>query len=101
MNLKEENFIMLGQILGCYFHQDWANEFDNDSDAIATIVQEESKDRLKLCVSEIDLLLSKLYTDDDLRKVMVDKIGCYFDPKASGSSYAEWIFKVRYAFERK
>ena len=48
----------LNQLLGCYFHQDWPDEFDDDTAALNAIVEIESKEQIAEGVVEIDMLLS-------------------------------------------
>jgi hypothetical protein len=45
---------ILEQLLGCYFHQDWLEEFDNDISALDAIVNSEPSEYLQACIKEID-----------------------------------------------
>jgi hypothetical protein len=47
---------ILEQLLGCYFHQDWLEEFDNDISALDAIVNSEPSEYLQACIKEIDAL---------------------------------------------
>lgn len=88
----------LGQLLGCYFHQDWPSEFDSDEVAIQAIVDSEPKEKVLAGVREIDALLAASLSDAEIRTLMIETAGCYFDPGSVGMSYSEWLMRVRQKF---
>lgn len=93
-----ENLEALGQLLGCYFHQDWTDEFDSDEAAFQVIVDSEPKERLLAGVKEIDALLAASLPEDELRSLMAGPAGCYFDPGSEGLTYEQWLKRVRQKF---
>jgi hypothetical protein len=88
----------LGQLLGAYFHQDWLDEFENEHAAIDAIVQGEPAEQVAEAVQEIDKLLAGALPESELRKVMVDCVGCYFDPSSNREGYADWLKHLRQIF---
>lgn len=98
MNMNSQNIDVLGQLLGCYFHQDWPDEFKNADQAIQAIVEGEPREQLIVGAKAIEELLEVKRSDADWRTIMTDKIGCYFDPESEGLTYAAWLRKVREAF---
>lgn len=95
-----EKIDALGQLLGCYFHQDWPEEFDSEISALQSIVEAEPKEQISAGITEIDTLLSALLTEDELRTILIDKAGCYFDPGSLGLTYQQWLQRVRAEFVR-
>lgn len=96
MTYEKQN--ALAQLLGCYFHQDWPEEFDSDVSALKAIVESEPKELLSAGVLEIDTLLAVLPPEDELRAILIDKVGCYFDPSSQGITYEHWFRRVREIF---
>ena len=100
MTMPAEDIDVLGQLLGCYFHQDWPDEFESADQAIQAITESESREQLLRGAKAIDRLLVVERSEADWRIVMTDKIGCYFEPDSEGLKYAAWLRKVRDAFLR-
>lgn len=90
-----ENVEALGQLLGCYFHQDWPDEFDGDESALQAIIATESREQIQAGIIEIEMLLALGLSEDQLKEILVNKVGCYFDPESQGATYAQWLRKVR------
>lgn len=88
----------LEQILGCYFHQDWIDEFESDEAALRAIIESETTEQIRSGVKGIDELLASGLPEDQLKAILIDKAGCYFDPGAIGITYETWLKKVRNDF---
>jgi hypothetical protein len=43
---------------------------------------------------EIDFLLRAGLTDRELRAILVDQVGCFFEPSALGLNYTQWLDRV-------
>lgn len=93
-----EKLIALGQLLGCYFHQDWLDEFDDDEAAFRAIVASEPKEQLLASVKEIDVLLAASLPESELGALVTERAGCYFNPGSVGFTYEQWLRKVRQKF---
>lgn len=85
----------LGQLLGCYFHQDWVDEFDSDASALQLIVESEPKEQLAAGVDEIDALLAASLPENELIAILTDQVGCYFNPSSEGITCKQWLARVR------
>ena len=95
MNEKTE---ALGQILGCYFHQDWPDEFESEESVLRAIIESETIEQIRAGVVEIDMLLAAHLPENELREILVNMIGCYFNPESQGISHEQWLKKVREKF---
>lgn len=93
--MMNENFDILRQLLGSYLHQDWPCEFETDVEAIRTIVETEPHDLVVAALREVEKLLSTPLSESNLRWIMENELGCYFDPIAIGMSYKDWLERVR------
>ncbi len=89
---------VLGQLLGCYFHQDWTDEFDSDASALQSIIESEPEEQLAAGVDEINDLLAASLSEDDLAAILTGQVGCYFDPGSEGITYEQWLKRVREKF---
>ena len=96
MTLKKFN--ALHQLLGSYFHQDWLDEFADESEALQKIIESEPREQLMAGTKEIDLLLASALSEDGLKAILVDDLGCYFDPVSDGMSCEIWLKQVREKF---
>lgn len=97
--MKSE-FNNLGQIMGCYFHQDWPYEFDNDIDVLQTIVKSEPREKIIASINEIDELLLKAPPEDELKTILLEEIGCYFEPSSQEITCKQWLKRVREIFSK-
>ena len=91
----DNRFPALTQLLGAYFHQDWADEFETDTSALAALVTGEPKSRLAEGAKEIELLLNSHLSESDLGAVLVEHIGCYFEPASIGFGQVDWLRRVQ------
>lgn len=89
---------MLVQLMGCYFHQDWLEEFPDDLAALHAIVEEVPKEQIIEGLVEIEHLRNAGLHEDELSAILVDRIGCYFAPDSQGLSYGQWLHRVRNVF---
>ncbi|HZF41808.1 MAG TPA: contact-dependent growth inhibition system immunity protein [Sphingomonadaceae bacterium] len=83
-----------GQLFGSYFHQDWVDEFVTDDAAVQAMLESEPKEALAAARNEIRGLLASDLSDAELKMVMTDEVGCYFEPKSNGQTYREWLSEV-------
>lgn len=68
--------------------------------ALQSIVEAEPKEQISAGIAEIDALLSVPLTEGELRTILIDKAGCYFDPTSLGITYQQWLKRVREEFAR-
>lgn len=86
-----EHFDELGQLISCYFHQDWMDEFKSYLAAIEAIRTSETEKRIAESRKEIRDLLAGEPSESDLRSILIDQIGCYFQPHSIGLDYRLWL----------
>ena len=93
--LNHTNFDALKQLLGCYFHQDWPEEFDSDVAVAIAMVTNEPAELIAKGASEIDSLLRGGFGEDELRTIVVEQTGCCFEPVSEGLGYMRWLYRLR------
>ncbi|MDR0781275.1 MAG: hypothetical protein LBF16_11375 [Pseudomonadales bacterium] len=79
------------QLFGAYLHQDWADEFGSDDEAVQAMIDLELPETLVEASREIREMLSTQASDTELAAIMTDEVGCYFDPASKGQTYREWL----------
>ncbi|MBV4504785.1 hypothetical protein HU751_007975 [Pseudomonas sp. BW13M1] len=88
-------FSVLSHLLGCYFHQDWPEEYFNSAEALRSMLVDERKEVLVAGVREIDELLDFSFSEEALEYIVVREVGCFFAPDSEGLDYAGWLRMVR------
>jgi hypothetical protein len=99
--MTRKKLSVLNQLLGSYFHQDWPDEFESDDSALRSIVDSEPAMQLVAGANEIDFLLAAALPERELRTVLVNELGCYFDPASKGLSSEQWLKHVRERFAQR
>lgn len=79
------------QVLGGYLHQDWPGEFSTVDAAVTAMIDAEPRELREAAASEIDALLARETDEAQLRTVLTDEAGCYYDPASDGSNYRDWL----------
>lgn len=85
----------LEQTIGCYFHQDWPDDFASEDEAFATIRSEVPEDEIALAIMALGSLLSGTLTDEELSRAMRDDYGCYANPAYRGLTSRQWLAEAR------
>jgi len=85
----------LKQLLSCYFSQDWPDEFVSDVSALAAYVRGEPKEYVVSAIAQLELLLAKSLTEEQLGNLLVHTLGCYFNPGYQGLTNRQWLERVR------
>jgi CdiI immunity protein len=96
--MTRKKLSVLNQLPGSYFHPDWLDEFESDDSALRSITESEPAMRLVAGVNEIDLVLAAALPEEELRAVLVNELGCYFDPASKRLSSEQWLKHVRERF---
>lgn len=91
----------LFQFLGCQFNQDWGLDFSNANEVINNYVINETKSEIDKICSEIKELMDKEYSDEELRKIIIYDLGCYYDFRVDGYTSKEWLQRVLDQLERE
>lgn len=87
----------LKQALGCYFHQDWTDEFESEDAAFGAMRRDLSSRDRQLAMREIDEVLSSQVSDEMLAVMLVDQFGCYLDPTYRSLTVRQWLTECRSA----
>jgi hypothetical protein len=98
--MNGQKYESLSQLLGCYFHQDWPDEFDDDTAAFKAIVTNEPDEQIKKSLVEIDLLLSPELNEEERKAFLIDQIGCCFDPASEHLSCSQWLHRLRSSLQQ-
>ena len=93
-------FPKLEQFFSAYFHQDWEYEYETKAweqvvalyvrDVGIEVAAETSKELLRFVES----------THASLDAFLLNELGCYFHPSASGQSTVAWLKRVSTELER-
>jgi hypothetical protein len=86
----------LKQFLGCYFHDYWPEEYNNDwNQAIAAFLKENSLETVNLSAQQLDWLISWIEEENLDQESMDDLfltiLHCNFHPPAIGMSEVQWL----------
>jgi hypothetical protein len=80
----------LSQFFGCYFHQDFIEEFGSPESALNVFLSESSKDLIKLTSEELDYLISLKLSEIKL-SMLLDKLSCDYLPNSDNLTINEWL----------
>ncbi|MFC6287605.1 contact-dependent growth inhibition system immunity protein [Nocardioides sp. GCM10027113] len=83
----------LEHLVGAYFHQDWADEFDDDPDRAVDAFVRDSPTVAPRLPREVDELLLKLSNEDSIHSHLAS-LGSHFTPAPEDGSYREWLASV-------
>lgn len=98
--MNTNRFTNSSRLLGCYFHQDWTDEFEDDTQVLQAISQAEPPEQVQASIREINRLIAEHRSEGELRVILIDDIGCYFEPDSQGITYVDWLLRVREAFSK-
>jgi hypothetical protein len=94
------NIDNISELFACYFHQDWPNEYENDTSAIQDIINMEPKAQIAAAISELDSILLMNLNEKELETFTINKLGCYFNPASKKQTYYEWLRDVNGIFKK-
>jgi len=83
----------LAQFFGCYFHQDFTEEFGTPEQALNAFITDSDKELIKLTSSELKLFLSLKLNENDLTKAL-GYLYCDYLPNSDNLPIKEWLMKV-------
>lgn len=89
-----EDFSALQQLLSGYFNQDWAEDHDSSDEVISCFISEASNETFAQTKKELNELLLKNKTEQELQDFLFTDIGCgYYYPYKwiNGKSWLEHI----------
>ncbi len=90
---SSNEFPVLEQFFGAYFHQDWCDEFESVDEAVRVYRTTESPETFRAAKKELVELMKKDLDEATLANA-IHRLGCYYDPVSEGSTYRAWISSV-------
>jgi CdiI immunity protein len=91
--MNSTSYRSLQYFFGCYFHQDFLDEFSSWQDAVQRFMNENSSDVIRATLFELNELRGSELDDDALSKV-VFALSCYYAPRLGGITMASWLGHV-------
>jgi CdiI immunity protein len=90
-----ERFPDLEQFFGCYFHQDWKIEAEDDRGLVRLFLGTEPEGWVTGTRRELDEFLAEPLAEGELRAILLRSFGCYYDPAPDGLSMREWLGRIK------
>jgi hypothetical protein len=84
----------LQQFLGCYFHQDFLMEYASPDAAITAFISDEPEEFVRAACRELGQVIPVVEQLDDPERFLLETLGCWYYPKAQGSTVVEWLKHV-------
>ncbi|MEG4031088.1 MULTISPECIES: contact-dependent growth inhibition system immunity protein [unclassified Microcoleus] len=88
-------FPHLTQFFSSYFHQDWPLEADTPSDVVNHYRSSEPPASVEAASQELSKLLEMPIAPADLEALILDELGCYYDPQSENQTVREWLESVQ------
>lgn len=81
---------MLSQLMGAYFHPEWAYDADEDATVRLFLAEEPGSTGV---ISEIEQVLAAMPSEDEVRTYLFS-LGSYFTPTADEGGYRDWLASI-------
>lgn len=69
-------------------------EGDSPDEIVRRFVEQEPEEQVAGAREELARLLASVISDSDLRRVLLEDLGSYFDPQQVGLSVRDWLKHV-------
>ena len=92
MSVRFEN---LYQLLACYFHQDFVEDYGTPEEALAEMLRKASVEQRRGGAEEIAQLLNAGLCENQLRDVLLYELGCEYALESDGWEASSWLSHVR------
>ena len=89
----------LWQLFGAYFHQDWDLAGPDWQTVLAEYVETAEPETVRRAASELSALLHDTPDDGELRRFVLDDLGCEYLPEPGGLSMREWLMEMQRRLE--
>lgn len=90
-----DQFPELTQFFSSYFHQDWPLEASSASEVVENYLDSESPETIEAVLAELNLLLEMSIAEPDLETLILEELGCYYDPSSENLTVTEWLESVQ------
>lgn len=88
-------FKNLVQFFSGYFHQDWVDEANSPNELINLFKDTEPKEFIDQVLHELGVLLEKNLSTEQLNKILLEELGCFYDPNSDGINTLDWLMSIR------
>jgi CdiI immunity protein len=102
MSGNMKNLEMLEQVLGCYFHQDFEEEYGNIHAAIQDIIRGHDINDLFILCDQINYILEHLENEENLKEFLISNYQIQVNPKVGGdniNTYTELLEYIKNKIE--
>jgi hypothetical protein len=94
--MTSEDFMKnLAQFLGAYFHQDWSLESTDAEGVLRSFMRNEPQETVRQVCDEIEQLLKRDLSDEELGSIVHGELGSYYSPAADGMTYRQWLHWIQ------
>ena len=97
--MNAQTYPALRQFLGCYFHQDFLDEFSSPDGAIAAFMAGEPQESVHAACNELEQVIPLIERMDEPEEFLWQVLGCSYYPKADGLTVTDWLGRVRKKLE--
>ena len=91
----DSEYPALFQLFGGHLHQDWRDEHESPDDVIDSFKEDAPIAAVHDALVELDALLALQLDDETLSSVLVDGLGCAYQPQLDGITAVAWLQHVR------
>ena len=84
-------FPNLTQFFSSYFHQDWTLEANSPGEVVKNYRNSESSESIEAALVELNKLLEMPIAPADLETLILDELGCYYDPSSENQTVRQWL----------
>jgi phenylalanyl-tRNA synthetase beta subunit len=84
-------FPHLTQFFSSYFHQDWQLEANTPSEVVENYRNSELPESIEAALAELNKLLEMPIAPADLDTLILDELGCYYEPSSENQTVREWL----------
>ena len=100
--MTKQQFPLLAQFCGAYFHQNWDLEAPDALAVIRNYIKDKSIFQVQQTINEIErlLLLSRYIDTEQLTKIIEYDLQCYYNPTAYGISLRDWLIWVQISLKQ-
>jgi hypothetical protein len=92
--MKKEHFPNLEFLFSAYFHEDWQLDKSSPAENVRWFVEREPPEKVTGARRELDAILKTSMTDQELRSLVVESLGSYYDPMLTGKSMRTWLQEI-------
>jgi hypothetical protein len=81
----------LERLVAGYLNQDWPEDFASVWEAVDAFRRDEGPDTAAAARREVASLLAAPHSEEDLRQLLVEQLGCGYWPPGDGLTFGGWL----------